>query len=360
VLVVVDNAPARIERVHKVVMTLKSRGYSVGVAYPRGLETLPEYRSIPIVSVSRPPSLHYLLFTLFLTLYLLRDPPDAVHFVNLPDMAVLGIVFAKKFRHFRFVYDRQAAFSVIVEHHHKRLGFLARIVESLAFRNADAIVVVVPAFERELVRFKRKLFSVPNGVSLAEFRPRHAGRRMAFTVLIVAALTYIEGIDVFIKAARLVRNRRPHTRFVIVGDGEYAGELKALNETLHLPAEFAGWVPFENVPRVINEADICVSCVLPTIFTDYAYPVKLFEYLACAKPVVVSDIKGDLELIRDGKEGLVYGANSPQDLARKIMRLIGDANLRRRLAANGHRLVKAYSWEACSAVLIRAYESILT
>lgn len=332
----------------------------MSVAYPRGLETLREYQSIPIVSVSRPPLLHYLVFTLFLALHLLSDPPDAVHFVNLPDMAVLGIVLARKLRRFSFVYDRQAAFSVIVEHHHRLWGFLARTVESLAYTNADAIIVVVPAFERELVGFKRKLFFVPNGVSLAEFRPLRVRKRKGATVLVVAALTYIEGIDVFIKAAWLVRGKLPDARFVIVGDGEYAGELQRLNGELRTPVQFVGWVPFEKVPRMINGADICVSCVLPTPFTDYAYPVKLFEYLACAKPVVVSNIGGHLELIRDAKEGLVYNANSPQDLARKLIRLIRDKKLRQRLAVNGHKLVNQYSWEACSAALIRAYESILT
>ncbi|MGD0177129.1 MAG: glycosyltransferase family 4 protein [Candidatus Bathyarchaeia archaeon] len=360
VLLVVDNAPARIERIHKVVKTLETQGYVVNVAYPRGLETLSEYGTVPIVSVGRPPLLHYLVFTLFLFLNLVSNPPDIVHFVSLPDVAVLGIVLARKLRHFRFVYDRRAAFSVIVEHYHKRLGFLARAVENLAFNNADAILVVVPAFERELAAFKRKLLFVPNGVSLAEFRPRKVRKRGALTVLVVAALTYVEGIDVFIKAARLVRDSEPHARFVVVGDGESARELQRLNVALQRPVQFAGWVPFERVPLEINGADICVSCVLPTIFTDYAYPVKLFEYLACRKPVIVSNIRGHTELVRDEKDGLVYDANSPPDLSRKIIRLIKNRNLRRSLAANGYNLAKRYSWETCSAALIRGYERILT
>ena len=359
VLVVVDNAPARIERIHKVVNTLKNRGYVVNVAYPRGLESLPEYGNVPIISVSRPPFLHYLVFTLFLFLNLVSNPPDAAHFVSLPDVAVLAIVFARKLRGFRFIYDRRAAFSTIVEHRHKRLGFIARALENLAFSSADAIVVVVPAFERELARFKSKLLFVPNGVSLAEFRPRKVRRRGAPTVLVVAALTYVEGIDVFIKAAKLVRGRVPRARFVVVGDGEYAHELQRLNETLQRPVQFAGWVPFDEIPSRINEADICASCVLPTIFTDYAYPVKLFEYLACRKPVVVSNIRGHVELVRDGKDALVYDANSPADLTRKIIRLIKDRNLRGRLASNGYTLAKRYSWENCSQDLTRGYESIL-
>lgn len=360
VLVVLDNAPARIERVHKVVVTLKSRGYLVSVAYPRGLETLPEYESVPIVSVSRPPFLHYPVFSLFLFFHLMIDPPDVVHFVNFPDMAVLGVVLAKRFRHFRFVYDRRAAFSVIVEHHHKRWGFLARVVENLGFSSADAIIVVVPPFERELVTFKSKLLFVPNGVSLAEFRPRKVRKSGVPTVLVVAALTYVEGVDVFIKAARLVRDRVPRARFVVVGDGESAGELRKLNKALNNPVKFEGWVEFEKIPRVINGADICVSCVLPTIFTDYAYPVKLFEYLASRKPVVASNIRGHIELVRDGKDGLIYDANSPPDLARKIIRLIKNRNLRQSLAAGGYNLAKRYSWEDCSATLIRGYERILT
>ena len=359
-LVVVDSAPARIERIHKVVETLERHGYVVNVAYPRGLETLPEYRSVPIVSVSRPSFLHYLVFTLFLFLNLVSNPPDAVHFVSLPDVSVLGIVFARKLRHFRFIYDRRAAFSVIVEHRHKRWGFLARAIENLAFASADTILVVVPAFERELVAFKRKLLFVPNGVSLTEFRPRKVRRGSGPTVLVVAALTYVEGIDVFIKAARLVRDKVPRSTFVVAGDGEYASELHRLNEALRRPVHFLGWVSYEKVPGKIAEADICTSCVLPTVFTEYAYPVKLFEYLACRKPVVVSNIAGHVELVRHGRDGLVYEANDPADLARQILRLIKDRSLRRRLAANGYSLAKRYSWENCGAVLIRGYEPVLT
>lgn len=358
VLVVVDNAPVRIERVHKVVMALRTKGYHVNVAYPRGLETLSEYENVPIASVSRPPVLHYLSFTIFLFLHIMINAPDVVHFVNLPDIAVSGILLARKLRHFKFVYDRQAAFSVIVQQHHTHWALLARIVENLAYMNADAILVVVPEFERELKMLKGKVFLVPNGVDLREFKRRQRKKIGTMKVLVVAALTYCEGIDVFIRAARLVRDSVRDVRFLVVGDGELAGELRRLSRSLGEPVEFKGWVSFDKIPSTINEADICVSSVIPTVFTDYAYPVKLFEYMACGKPVVVSNIKGHLELVHDMHDALVYEFSSPEDLAEKVKRLIRDKDLRQRLGINGLKVAHDFSWERCSSTLIQAYKSM--
>jgi glycosyltransferase involved in cell wall biosynthesis len=359
VVIVVDNAPARTWRVRKIASALKQGGYSVKVAHPRGLESLDEFPNVPIRSLSRPSLVHYVVFTLCLFFYLVRDPPDAVHFVNLPDMAVVGVAMARKFRRFRFVYDRRSALGLIVEHRHKYWGLLAKAVESFAFARADAIVIVVPAFQRELQRYEGKLVLVPNGVTLADFRPRRFSPRKEPIVLMVTALTYIEGVNIFIKAAKIIHDMGVSADFVVVGDGEYAPELHKLNRELHGPVRFTGWIPFEKVPEVMSGAQVCVSCVLPTRFTNYARPLKLFEYLASRKPVVVSNIPGHLQVVHHLKECMVYDANDPNDLAHKILRLLRDAKLRQRLAINGYKVAENYSWETSTATLLRFYDSIL-
>ena len=61
----------------------------------------------------------------------------------------------------------------------------------------------------------------------------------------------------------------------------------------------------------------------------------LLEAMACAKPRIGSDIEGIPTVIEDGQDGLLFRAGDAEDLARKLDRLMGDANLRKSLGMAG-------------------------
>jgi glycosyltransferase involved in cell wall biosynthesis len=267
---------------------------------------------------------------------------------------MVPICFAKYLGRFKVVYDRRSHWSEILSYTNPRLKPFASIIERVGERLSDGISVVVPAFKDALMKYGDKVIVVPNGVDLNVFKPEPKVSDVP-TVTCVAALTESEGARVFIEAASIVKKMLGQVDFVWVGSGPDDRTYRALSEELGSDVKFKGWVEWSDVGNYINKSDVCVSAVMPWPSADVAFPVKLFEYLACMKPVVVSDTRGHLQLITQGVNGLVYKSNDAVDLAEKIVMLLRDPALRQRLAEEGKRVAERYSWENCFKELLDLY-----
>jgi glycosyltransferase involved in cell wall biosynthesis len=353
IFIVIDGGPARVERITKMATSLKQCGVDVRVVYPEGTEALTDYETIRL-SRLRLPYLSKLSFYLHLFLFLVWSKPRLVHFVNYPDYAMVAICLAKYLGRFKVVYDRRSHWSEILTHTNPRSKWLASIIETVAEQLSDGISVVVPAFKEDLSKQTGKVVVVPNGVDLEVFRPEPVSSSIP-TVTCVGALTESEGARVFIEAASIVKGRLGQVDFVWVGSGSEDAAYKALSAQLGAGVRFTGWVRHSDVSKYINRSDVCISAVLPWRSADVAFPVKLFEYSACVKPVVVSSTTGHLQLIADGVNGLVYQSGNASDLADKVVMLLRDPALRERLAKQGRKLAEKYSWDNCFRELLSLY-----
>jgi glycosyltransferase involved in cell wall biosynthesis len=358
VLMVIDGHPARVERITKIVTSLALVGIEVRVVCPQGSETLPDYQTTYLSSINLP-HLRRLGFYLQLLLFLIRTKPSLVHFVNYPDYAILPICLAKYLVRFKVVYDRRSSWSQILSYTNSLWSPIASIVEYFGERLSDGISVVVPAFKERLSEYGEKVVLVPNGVDLDMFRPEEGGERRT-TVMCVGGLTESEGPRMFIEAASIVKRKLPEVEFVWVGSG-WGNEdqmYKQLSDDLGAEVRFTGWVEHRYVSKHINTSTVCVSPVLPWPSADVAFPVKLFEYWACMKPVVVSNTSGQMQLVTDGLNALVYESHSAKDLAEKVVKLLSNPVLRRKIAKEGRKRAERYSWNNCFNELLALYRRI--
>ena len=97
-----------------------------------------------------------------------------------------------------------------------------------------------------------------------------------------------------------------------------------------------GFVPFQQVPRLIATADICVATLKSDLYTDLMLPNKLFEWAAARKPIVAARLKAIEEFY--GQDSLAYFA--PEDevsLASAILDLYRHPARARQLAENAFR-----------------------
>ncbi len=136
---------------------------------------------------------------------------------------------------------------------------------------------------------------------------------------------------------------------MIVGDGS------AKNDCIKIAHEFGvfekfiftGGIPFEQVPLYVNSSDVCVAPF--KIYRNAKIglsPLKIYEYLACGKPVVSSRIP-NIEFIEQQKAGILVEPENPEELAKAIIKLLENESLREEMGKNGRDLVvKYYSWEA--------------
>lgn len=195
----------------------------------------------------------------------------------------------------------------------------------------------------------------------AEVRKRYGidnGKRI---VTIVCSGVPWHGLDQFIEAADMVTRKNPGTVFMVVGGGAHIADYmrKAGSLVTGSRCVFTGPISYPEIPKFVAAADITVAPYNSLLNRDsrtralFASPLKVFEYMASGKPVIVSRIGNRNGVIDDMKTGIVVAEDSPDELAGAIMRLLDDAGLRKALGANARCVAEEkYSWQGHVARLV--------
>ncbi len=181
--------------------------------------------------------------------------------------------------------------------------FLYRI-DRWSFQLADLIILDTNAhidYLSALLRIdKKKFVRVFVGADEEVFYPRDPGGKKdgLFRVLFYGKFIPLHGIHHILHAAKALEGD-PTIRFRIIGYGQLSGEIHALAERLHLlNVEFVNWVPYEKLPDEIAEADLCLGIFGDTEKAQRVIPNKVFQALACGRPVLTLDTPAMRELGR--------------------------------------------------------------
>lgn len=95
------------------------------------------------------------------------------------------------------------------------------------------------------------------------------------------------------------------------------------------------------LPGIIAAADVCLApSVEQKLDGCSPLPEPLLEYMACGRPVVVADVQGVTEIVRDEVEGLIYPASNASALADALLEVLRDSTLRERVAGAAYRRVR--------------------
>lgn len=235
------------------------------------------------------------------------------------------------------------------------------IIERFNMPKADRIIVVTSKLKDVLHHDygvpEEKIVVILNGANTDLFKPMEpleARNKLSLNqsdnyVCFVGNLAQWQGVEYLIQSAPLVLSRCPNTNFLVVGDGVMKEELVALAKRTGVSDRliFTGFVPYELVPDYINSGDICVAPFRVKRNERIGVsPLKLCEYLACAKPVVASRISG-LEFIENNGAGMLVVPEVVRELADAIIRLLEAPDLRKKMGENGRRyVVEERSWES--------------
>ena len=120
---------------------------------------------------------------------------------------------------------------------------------------------------------------------------------------------------------------------------------------------FTGWADDDVLIPLINAADVCVSPDPVNEFNDKCTMNKILEYMALAKPVVLFDLTEGRRSAAGA--GLYARDNDALDLADKIVALLEDDGLRRRMGETGRaRMERELSWEFQVPRLLAAYDAL--
>lgn len=195
---------------------------------------------------------------------------------------------------------------------------------------------------------------VPNSVDVDRFVAAPARER--HRVVTVARLVEKKGVGDLVEACSVLRNRAgPAIRLEVVGDGPLRPELEAASASAGLDVTFTGAIPHDEVlARVAGAAAFCLPCVVAGTGDRDGLPTAVLEAMALGVPVVTTGVNGLADAVVDGDSGLIVPERDPVALADALARLLGDAALADRLAANARRRIEERFALQQSVALLRS------
>lgn len=249
----------------------------------------------------------------------------------------------------KLVYFREALFTgrPIVVHIHGSNGFerlhddnpIARPIVEWMLRRSAAICVVSKQMAEVVKRWigdEVPIHVLYNPVSVDEFATARKDGDRPPVVLFLGLICEAKGTFDLLATVPTVLSRVPDARFVIAGNGE-VDRLRAEAERLGVAdrVTIPGWIRGDDKLKAL--ADAGVLC-LPSYAEGL--PVCVLEAMACGLPVVSTPIAGIPEAVRDGRTGYLVPPGDRAALADRLVRLLADDGLRRRMGERGLALAR--------------------
>lgn len=233
--------------------------------------------------------------------------------------------------------------------------------ETFIYQRCQGVLALTQLLLEDIARIYPQVapgLVVADGVDLALAQAARELNRPDFQqpprLLYLGSLHPWKGVETLIRAMPRVQGAE---LWIAGGGSSRITELKALAASLQIVERVRFLGAIEPIKRfeLIAETDICLLPLTQTsIGSRYTSPLKLFEYMAMAKPMVIADLPSIREVLVDGETALLAECESATSFADKINQLLVDPLLVQRLVQNTGQLVKAYSWQA-RAQKIRAF-----
>jgi phosphatidyl-myo-inositol alpha-mannosyltransferase len=224
-------------------------------------------------------------------------------------------------------------------------------------RHAAAIAVSQPVVEAHARYFEADWKIIPNGVDTSFFHPvspnRPSGRGGEHELLFLGRLDPRNGLDTVLSAMPRVLEQFPEVRLTIAGDGPLRRVYERLAAPVSRHVSFAGSVN-GNRPAFYSRADLYLC---PT--TKASFGITLLEAMACATPMVVSDITGFRELVSGGDEAILVPKNDSGAWAETVIALLQDGRRRERMGAAGLTKAARFAWPQVAREVTAVYRGVL-
>jgi glycosyltransferase involved in cell wall biosynthesis len=208
---------------------------------------------------------------------------------------------------------------------------------------ADMVVLDTDAhidyFSKTFGLPKDKFQRVFVGADESLFYPREVKREdNRFRAFYYSSFLPLHGTEYIVQAAVRLREQK-EIEFVVVGRGTEHTRIRTLAQSLGADnIRFIDWLPYEQLPQEIAQADICLGGHFSDI--DKAGRViagKTFQFLAMKKPVIVGDCASNRELLTDRQNALFVRMADAESLAEAVMELKNDVALREQIADEGYK-----------------------
>jgi glycosyltransferase involved in cell wall biosynthesis len=227
---------------------------------------------------------------------------------------------------------------------------------------ADLILAPTSAAAKALAGRGRpeRVYLSPPGVDVDRFDWDEATRSGPPKILYAGSIDPGRGVRVVIRAMAAIV-REVDARLVLAGPVISPKFEQALRDGIRElglsdKIELLGPVDHDQLPALIATATVCVVPAASDLTPNptVVFPTKILEYMACRRPIVAPKRETVSMVVENGREALLFEPGDPIDLARKVLRLIGEPALRDQIAASAYERVRRELTASAARRAIRA------
>ena len=387
VLIIVENLPVPFDRrVWQEATTLCNSGYTVSIICPKTEAYSKNFEILENIHIYRHPlpfeadgavgyALEYSIalfwqFCLAIKVLFTRGF-DAIHACNPPDNIFLIGLFFKLFGK-KFLFDHHDINPELYEAKFGRRDFFYKVMlawERWTFRVADVSIATNDSYKKIAIERggmpSDKVYVVRSGPKLERLKILPPDKSLKcgrdYLVGYVGVMGKQEGIDYLLQSVSYIIHelKRTDIHFGLVGGGTELSSMQDYAKELDISefVTFTGRVSDEEMLRMLNTADICANPDVANEMNDKSTMNKVMEYMALGKPIVQFDLT---EGRYSAQEASLYAnKNDEKDFALKVIQLIDDSNLRKKMGDYGReRVINTLAWEYEAPKLLRAYEAL--
>ncbi len=296
-------------------------------------------------------ALRYLIFSIECFWKAITVPADFIFTGSGPPTQGVVAGLAKKISGKKFIYNLQDIFpdSLVTAGICSEKSLLMKVgrwMERFTYRHADVIITISDDMKENVLRKgvpPEKVAVVRNWIDIDKVKPvaREDNRlfdelnlpREQFYVVYAGNLGKVQGVEVIIEAARLLKD---HTdlHFLIFGNGSEEGTIRKLGTDLPNISIF-DLQPVERVSEVYSMGDVAIIPCKPGTGGS-GMPSKTWTIMATGTPIIASfDLSGEMEqTMREADCGFCVEAGNAKDLSKLVIRLYQDHRLKRKLGRN--------------------------
>jgi len=263
-------------------------------------------------------------------------------------------------------------------------GITNKLKESLfhvSIRSAkflfDGITVITPFMKKYFINKynlgNRKIGIWTSGVCIDTFNPERVSPaniellreelalKDKFIIMYHGVLTPTRGLKETIEAINLLANKYPDIIFLLIGDGIAATELDNSINYLKLKNRviIKASVPYKEIPSYIALADVGIVPLPRILWWRVSCPIKLMEYLAMQKPVIVTDIEAHQDILDSDNCGIFIPSHHPEAIAQGIVKAYRKRKHLKQMGRQGRIIVQEnYTWKKQAVKLENYLNSI--
>jgi len=233
----------------------------------------------------------------------------------------------------------------------KKFSLFSRII----IKKSDALIAVGKELIKEIKTTKeKKLFFISNGVDVTSKKEFEISISKKI-ILYAGNLSKNKSVDTLIEAAKIVKNEEDFI-LLIAGDGPERRSLESKAQGLEEKVIFINFISQKKLFYLMEKSHVFV---LPSLSEGRSNVI--LEAFASGLPVIASRIPANLEMVEEGDNGLLFEPGKSTELAKKIVILLRNQNMRYELAegAKGFIYKNELTWENTAKKYINIYERIL-